>query len=393
MDKRERFGQVFTYFILIMWFATEVLLSSTLEYIFVWKVEDLNVATAMIFLVLLVIQIVFFQKYTFSEIAIIVLITVPIIIATIHSGHNRMMSTWIFIVAAKLIDFETLAKFAYRIELLLTILIIYLFYSGVINEYTIYRKSVLRHSLGFSHPNQLGVRIFLLVVCRCYLRRKKLNYIDWAIILFAAQFVNKVSNSKTSFYALVILAVLTLIHLILQRFDGGRENLANVMIYTAVCCNIISIVLSSISLGKYPILKQFDYLMSRRFSCCNKVLKYYGIKLFGQNISLQISRPVIGKYYHFWLDNAYMSILLRYGPIVFIIYSVLYIATMILLRNIKEYMLVEILCLYAIYGIMENNFFSLSQNMFLLLLSYPIYKKIENNGMHKKIFTNLKITW
>ena len=139
-------------------------------------------------------------------------------------------------------------------------------------------------------------------------------------------------------------------------------------------------------------INKFDRIMSRRFSQCYRTFKYYGIKLFGQDVQLIVNRPGVGKHYHFWLDNAYMSILLRYGPIVFIMFTVLYVCTMIMLKRMQQYVLVEILCLYAIYGIMENNFYSMSQNLFLLLLSYPIYRhqiQTEAGGLLRKI----RITW
>ena len=88
-----------------------------------------------------------------------------------------------------------------------------------------------------------------------------------------------------------------------------------------------------------------------------------------------------------------MSILLRYGPIVFILFTVLYVSTMIMLKKMQQYVLVEILCLYAIYGIMENNFFSMSQNLFLLLLSYPIYKRDDIAVERKSFLPKIKVSW
>ncbi len=392
MEKRERFGQIFIYLILILWFGAEVLTSSTIKKIFIWDARDFDNSFSIIVLVLLMLQIVFFQKYQFKELVVIALITIPIVFATINSGNNRMMSTWIFIVAAKYIDFDKIARLAYVVGLIMVLFVLYLFFNGFITEVAVYRGSLLRHSLGFGHPNQLGIRIFLLIISRCYIRREHFNLIDWSIIIAAAVFVNRVANSKTSFYALVILSVLTLVHIAMQKTGIGFDRIMSMLIAISLLCNIISITLSSIQVSQYPILRQFDLLMSKRFSECNRTLKYYGIKLFGQDIQLLVNRPAIGRMYHFWLDNAYMTILLRYGPVVLILFSALYIYTMIMLKNMNQYMLVEIMCLYAIYGIMENNFFSMSQNLFLLLLSYPLYKHAEIMTQ-KKTRRRVQIVW
>lgn len=393
MGKREVFGQKFIYFILILWFSTEVLFSSTLDKILIWKIKDINNTLAYVILSLLLLQIVFFQKYQIKELAFIAIITLPIILGTLNSGHNTIMSTWIFVVASKYIDIDKTAKISYYTELFMTLVVFYLFANGFITEVTLYRGAILRHSLGFSHPNMLGVRIFLLVVCRCYIRRERFNIIDWSIIVIAAVFVNKVANSKTSFYALVILAVITFIHILMQKFGIGFERMMRNLIVTAVVCIALSLILSFMQISKYPMLKRLDVFMSRRFSHCHRTLNYYGVKLFGQDVQLIVNRPALGKFYHFWLDNAYMSILMRYGVIVLLLFSALYIGTMIMLKDMRQYMLVEILCLYAIYGIMENNFFSMSQNLFLLLLSYPLYKRDSLSHERKGIFSRIKLSW
>lgn len=392
MTKREQFGQKFIYFILILWFSTEVLFNSTLEKIIFWKKDDLNAVMAYAVLALLLLQIIFFQVYQIKELVLIALVTLPMVFATLNSGNNRMISTWIFIVAAKYIDFEIVTKISYYVELVMTLLVIYLFMSGVIYEYTLYRGSVLRHSLGFTHPNQLGIRIFLLVVCRCYIRRKKFNFIDCGITIAAAYFVYRVANSKTSYYALTILAVIMIFHALMGKLGGNFDKWSNFLIAAAIISNISSLLFSLKDIRKIGVINKFDRIMSRRFSQCYRTFKYYGIKLFGQDVQLIVNRPGVGKHYHFWLDNAYMSILLRYGPIVFIMFTVLYVCTMIMLKRMQQYVLVEILCLYAIYGIMENNFYSMSQNLFLLLLSYPIYRhqiQTEAGGLLRKI----RITW
>jgi hypothetical protein len=379
MSKREVFGKYYICLIFLFWFGTEVLLGSRLEKILFWNIKDVNDHLAIIVLGLLVVQIVAFQQYTIRELAVIGLLSLPILYATINSDHNIMMSTWLFIIAVKYVDFDMIARFAYYVELVATIIVIYLFSIGAITEYSMYRDSVLRHSLGFSHPNQLGVRIFLLIIVRCYVHRKKFNLFDWSLIVLAALFVNSVANSKTSCYALIILAVIMAIYEVIKLFGGNLEKYSNAMILISVCAIVSSVVLSVINVKKIPLLREFDQFMSLRFSQSHRTMQYYGIKLFGQNVRLIFSRPGIGKTYHFWLDNAYMSILLRYGIVVFLIFSVLYIWTMIFLKKEGQHILVAILCLYSIYGIMENNFFYMSQNLFLLLLSYPIYGHIETN--------------
>lgn len=392
MNKREEFGKNFIYFILILWMSTEVLFNTTIERIFAWKKDDLNDVMAYIVLALLLVQIVFFQTYQLRELLLVGMITIFIAYATINSNHNTLMSTWIFIVASKSIDFDKFIKLTYYVQLIMIAVVIYMYFNGYIRDYSIYRGSVLRHSWGFSHPNQLGVRAFLLMVCRCYYRRKNLNVIDISLVIAVAVFVNKVANSKTSYYALIILAVISIVYTMLVYLDCNMNFFCNICIFTAVLTNVGSIILSTINLNNYSLLKAFDVVMSKRFSHCYRTMRYYGIGLWGQDVQLIVKRPIIGTIYHFWLDNAYMAILLRYGIIVFLIFSTLYIVAMIYLKRSEHFYLLGIMSLYSIYGIMENNYFSMSQNLFLLALSFPLF--IHSNGSeHAGVFSKVKIVW
>lgn len=393
IGKSEEFGKHFIYVIFAFWAGSEVLLNSKIEKILWWNTSDINDHMAVVILILLMIQIALFQKYTFHELIMIGLLSVPVLCSTVISGNNIMMSTWIFIIAVKCIDFDRVIRISYYIELAALILVVYLFATGFVSEVTTYRCSMVRHSLGFSHPNQLGIRVFLLIVCRCYVRRDKFNVLDWLLIIAAAIFVKLVPDSKTSFYALIILAVIMALYEFVRLLGGDLGKLVNIMIVVAILANALSIVLSLISVKNHPVLNRFDRMMSFRFSACHKTFQYYGVKIFGQKIELILSRPGIGRVYHFWLDNAYMSILLRYGIVTFVLFSALYIWTMVMLKKKEQYLLVAILCLYALYGIMENNYFSMSKNHFLLLLSYPIYHQSDLLKKSVAPSAKLKISW
>lgn len=370
---REKIGKVYIAIVFALWLGTEVLFNSTIKQIFFWDKNEANSIMAVVILVMLMIHIILFQSYKWNEALMIILLSIPILIATINSDHNTMMSTWVFIVASKDVDFNIISTIAFYVQLIMIVTVVYLFYNGFIDEVTVYRGDILRHSLGFTHPNQLGIRLFLLIVLWCYLRRKRLGILDLALLIGAAVFVKKVTDSQTPFYALIIFTVILSVHLVTVKIGYDINKLSGIYIWITVFVCGLSIFMSSIKINRYKVLAMINNFMSHRFSECRRTLRYYGIKWFGQDVKLFVSKPVIGRYYHFWLDNAFMSILLRYGIVVLVIFMILYINTMRYLKLEGQTLLVEILCLFAIYGVMENNFYSMSQNLFLILLSYPLY--------------------
>jgi hypothetical protein len=75
----------------------------------------------------------------------------------------------------------------------------------------------------------------------------------------------------------------------------------------------------------------------------------------------------------FYIDTSYVAILVRYGIGVYLIFSILYIVAMIYCLKKNNHFMVIVLSMYAIYGIMENSFFAITQNFFLIALSFPLY--------------------
>ena len=74
-----------------------------------------------------------------------------------------------------------------------------------------------------------------------------------------------------------------------------------------------------------------------------------------------------------YLDNAYASILIRYGVLVFIMFSFFYLLLLKEEANHHKGMLVIILFLYALYGVMENGLYQMTHNIFLIAFANLLY--------------------
>ena len=155
---------------------------------------------------------------------------------------------------------------------------------------------------------------------------------------------------------------------------------------------MFSITMSLINVKRITLLSKLDKLLSLRFSNCYRTIKYFGIHLTGTNVNLY-SKKMGLIYAKFYLDTAYTSILVRYGVIVYIVFSALYIYAMIYWYKKRNYMIVIIFGVYAMYGIMENTLYSLTQNIFLLAIAYPLYNKEFIDNTIEKAHKRIKITF
>lgn len=374
---KKNFFQNFYIFIFVLWYSTEIIFNSTLECLFDISIDIWNNFVNWAVFAFLMIHILFMQSYKKREIVVIILITLPIIISTILSGNRNLLSLWMFVVGAKEISFSRIVRVAYRILLIMVPVVILLWLVGLIEDHTVMRGDIRRLSLGFSHPNLLGTRIFQLVLCHSYINKDIINMWNYCYIILAAFFVVKVPNSQTAYISLIALLVLLIIYEYVRNQKPKFVKLyAGGLLIGAALCAVISIILSFIDVNKSSVLKQIDIWISGRFSWGHRVWRIYGISLMGQKIYTSSEEVrLIGLSSRLWLDNAYLSLLLRYGILIFLMFTFFYICLIYKKFVQKQYILVIILFLYAMYGIMECGLYMIGNNIFLIIFADLLYDK------------------
>lgn len=367
----------FFIFVFIFWYSTEILFNSTLIEIWGESFAGINNRINLFVFGLLMCQIIFFQSYTRDELIMIVAITMPVAISTILSGQKTIMASWMFIVAAKDIDIEKLIRIAYKVLLIMIPVIISMCLLGFIENITLMRGNVERFSLGFSHPNQLGLRVFQLIACHCYVHRNRLRKQNYMYILLTILFLIRVPNSKTAYLVTVVLLCMLLLYKFIRAHRPECMKLYEKgILFGYVCLNIFSILFSYIDVKKVSVLAKIDSWMSSRFSLCHRVWLLYGVPIWGQRVYVtEDERKLAGIQSRIWLDNAYANILLRYGILLFLIFSISYFFLLKIIVLQKQYMLAIILFLYALYGVMENGIYIISHNIFLITFSILLYRK------------------
>lgn len=358
---------------LAIWCFFEVLTQSNLASFLGIDIDLVNTAVTSLVLVSIVCYCIFGQTYEKQELYIISIITIFIIIATLKSGINTVMSAWIFIVAGKNLNFCKMVKIVYRALLFSMLIVIGMYLMGFIKEYTYYRNDIVRHSLGFSHPNGLGMRIFQLVACRFYIRWNRLNLLDALLTLLMAIFTYQVTNSQTATICIILLMLITLVvKIVLNKWENAKSKVGTYLWLGGCIIGVLDVVLTYTDVQRYKILHTINLFVSSRFSEGHKVLNMYGVSLFGQKIYVsKAERALVGIKQNLFLDSGYMTLLVRMGLVVFIIVIIGYFYNFYRHRSICS--IAVILFVYSVYGIMESGLFQLTQNIFLLTFAWTLY--------------------
>ena len=276
---RQKWAEKLFYFVFGLWFVTEILFDTSIEAMidrffeheFETEKIDINLLVSMLIFVLLMTIIIFFQRYTLRELIVVALITLPIALATINSSHRIMMSVVMFIVASKEANFYKMISVAYIILIIMLPLIILLCFAGVLQDVVMYRNDIVRHSLGFLHPNKLGLKVFQLIGCHYCLRKGNLYFRDFLYMLFALWFVYYYPNTQTAILGILILFVVGVMCELMKNRERLFGRFLNLMVWGSSLICISSVYLSIISLNGHPVLKAVNKLLSYRFHQCHRV--------------------------------------------------------------------------------------------------------------------------
>ena len=314
----------------------------------------------------------------------IAIVSVPLIISAAISTKFSLLSAWMFIIASKKTDFEKIIRIAYKILCIMIPLVIILHFMGIIDDRITMRGGMLRHSMGFAHPNQFGLRLFQFIACHLYIHRNMLKLYDFFIAIVIMFIAYYIPNSQTSYICIFLLILLLLVLKICQRYNQTiLELYGKILLFFATAFNFFSVCWSLIDVKKNRILQQIDLGLSLRFSSCYKVFHLYGISVLGQRIyASEEDRKMVGMTGKLYLDNGYVTLLLRYGVIAYGIFSACYLFAMWYFKSRNQYFLFVILFVYALYGIMENGIYMVTHNIFLISFTSIITARLVETTVH-----------
>lgn len=283
---------------------------------------------------------------------------------------------------SKNVEIKTLLKVDIITKIGVTALIIFSNRIGLIeNVVTSRGGGVYRYSLGFSHPNVLGLVIFVIILELFYISKYK-----W-VVLFAALFLNaiiyRINDSRTAFFSLFVLIGL---YLLFKSKTIGKI-VFDVKPVRWILCNIFAIGSLITYWGTFQYMKwshvgQFlDTLLSGRLRNGAYHIENYGLSLLPRNPGNYIF-PTDSYTNYSTLDNQYLNWLWVYGIIatlVFLIVFAILVSAIIKSRSVD--LLIVILCI-ACYSLFESAALNPFYNFVWVVIGWHlINQRPTNKGM------------
>lgn len=322
-------------------------------------------------------------EYQRRDWKVIVLLLFSIVLSFKADGAWFTDAVWI-ICALKHVNYRSLLKCVFFALIMSFACIVGLCFIGKISDDTFYRgESAVRHSFGYQHPNTLAIRVFELCAIFVCIKQKRLRYVH-SIVFFAVMIIVKYFTDSTSAVTMLgALAFSVLFICYANKTNNGQVNSLKKIV--RFCMDkvkyiiLLMPVLATIFVINSSLLKTMvsGTLLSRVIQAENYYTAY-GIKVFGNVLQINNKNDnwsLISNLYT--LDNAYMYMLLGYGIIAFILFLYAEVKLFLLFARKRNYEILTVLALYAIYGFMEIIFIRMDMNFTLLFIGILIwgYKK------------------
>lgn len=364
------------YFIYCVWCFMENIAVTNFRSILGVPINVIDEIVSYFVLFSLVIFIILRVRFNMIQLLTVVLSSLVIVIVTIRSGNNHMISLWLFIVASKNVDIHKVFSITIRVVLVVLLLTTVSSVVGIIPDYLYYRGDLVRHAMGYGHVNVLGMKVFQLVVyyTMLFYRTGEGMRRLYLIIIVSALFVYMVPNSITPVILLSVLFVLLFIWNSIQVNRVAMTIFMNALVLGATMTNAFSLYFCMREFQNKGFFGVMNRFLSSRFSLSHIAYKDLGITIWGQRAYISnIERMKAGLHGGYFLDNTYMILLVRYGVIFFCAFSCIYILAMVRLTRKGMFIVTIVYFIYAVYGLMEPSMYRFAYNTTLVFLSIVFY--------------------
>lgn len=309
----------------------------------------------------------------------------------IHLFELNFVATVLLIGLGYNIEFRKIVKFECVELIILCVFVLLSCKIGVINDVIRYKGGIERHGLGFTYIGGIGA-FYLSILCMIlYIKGNNTSFKMWVTLLLIEIFIycqdRFVGNLVLASF--VLLCDLFFVILNINMFKGIVGRIVRILSYLlAPALALFSILLPllySIFLTKNFIA--LDFLLNGRLAIPARVIKNYGLHLFGINIQtvglVAVENGINISNYNY-IDNGFLNIFIRYGLIFGVAICGVYTKLLIDLVREKKTFLVIWCFAILIQSIIYSYLLSIPNNPLIILavtniVRFRIMKNIERN--------------
>lgn len=296
------------------------------------------------------------KKYSLKELMAFLVIGILLLVGYVISGQAAYFKGFLLIIASKNIPYRRILNVCRKALTFVLGLGIFLFLTGISNS-GISRRGA--SGLGFGHPNVTAQLIMIIILLWVSEKAGKLKPVHYIGIELGGLITFLLTDSKTSTIVILLIPLVMVFSEKIMSRTWYSKVPKFLMTYSQLLVMLFT-YLSARFLETSNMLKTLDLIFTNRLFLNYYVLNKFGIKLFGQNVTLSDNSGTIYNNIHGWYnwsvtcDCSYMVTLLVMGLIPTVIILIGYILLMKKAIKRHNYMIMSVALLLAIYSFCES---------------------------------------
>ena len=296
------------------------------------------------------------KKYSLKELMTFLVVGILLLIGYVVSGQAAYFKGFLLIIASKNIPYRKILNVCRKALTFVLGLGFFLFLIGISNS-GISRRGA--SGLGFGHPNVTAQLIMIIILLWASEKAGKLKLIHCIGIELGGLITFLLTDSKTSTIVILLIPLVMVFSEKIMSRTWYSKVPKFLMTYSQLLVMLFT-YLSARFLETSNMLKTLDLVFTNRLFLNYYVLNKFGIKLFGQNVTLSDNSGTIYNNIHGWYnwsvtcDCSYMVSLLVMGLIPTVIILIGYILLMKKAIKRHNYMIMSVALLLAIYSFCES---------------------------------------
>ena len=325
--------------------------------------------------VFVLIKLVLDRHYSLGLLICLVTVGMVLLFAYIKSGYSHIFYLLIICMGMRNVDEETIISLDFWIRIVLCLLIIVCGLTGIIENYITYRtnSSVLRYSIGFNHPNTVASLVLSLILEEAWINRRRTTGFYAVVVWTIAIITYLITANKTAVLIMVVFPVTLLWGKDRPVENSEKRNggLAFATLFpVAATFSYVAMILCRSS----AFFRIVDIALSNRFYNARVIFNSYGIPLLGQQVALvSVKAARLTNSSIALLDVAYLRLLIQAGPIVLVLFAILYGNVMNHAWKKGKHLLVLIVCVFIAFGLCESGFNNVFMNFTLLFAAKELF--------------------
>lgn len=307
-----------------------------------------------------------YSTFSKQNIIFFILFFIVSVISMVKSNESIVVLDFLFILAAKDVDFDKILKIFIITATTLLFFTVICNAFGITETVNIQRGNIVRHTFGYRFPTdfvQLIVYILLADLVLCIEHHK--NIFERIILYILLGLFSLVYSDARLGSATIFLLVPTILLLRYGKRVLFSKPIKILEKYIFLLCTVLTIfIMNKFISGGSNLLIALDKFTSYRLTNTDMGIKFFGYTLWGQEIYSNIEQFFKGWFY---IDSSYYVFLLQYGSVLLILVEIGYIWSIRRCINLRNYIIPFICIFIALDSLIDQQFYLLEYNVFLLI--------------------------